>query len=231
MCESPHWRDAKDWMRCVIGRIGYVYAPGIVHFASGPIKQPKIECALPNDSVTHQAYLDQCHAMWMLVQTDDVQSRIEVQISRAASRLRIDEHRIRDVVYDATCRAALIYVLREAGDHRPFGPYAGAAVRHALKRLVHRYDTDANTVNSSELINIAATRTNNVGGSSILGQNLVDELQQIAKRANLTAKELHLLHSYYVDGKSLRDLVYDVGVSSPQTVLNIINRILERCRA
>jgi hypothetical protein len=234
--------DDIIWVRDDRGRVGQISSDGErVRYASGEQRAPKSGryVVIFDARTAEYEFAEQRRKMW--VACCDLDSLNRHVLSRMTSRrdLRYEEL-LADIGVKTLARAALLYDTTRCG-----GSLRGYAVR-CLKRAYARAlgaargDPDEGRGSTRDKNGRHYGERRSPSNDSLDGVQAPcprlggleheEQLYSIVEAAGLTASELQLLLSRYDSYETLRDLADQLDVASPQTVLNALNRILDRCR-
>lgn len=230
------------WIRDVLGRVGVLVGDRVV-YASGEQAAPADYTELLNARAAEYEFSKQRDKMWRVC--EEFQS-----LSRAvlAKLLRRTKHRpgslyyeelLQDIGLECMRRAALIHDESRC----PMRGYLHKCLTRAyakaigLERRSHgdnifRDGSDGRWLHMGDDLDMRDRgRMNDLSDPSYsVGLEDTEQLSTIVERAGLTEQDVELLLLRYDSEITLRDLAAHMNVASPQTALNIINKLLERCR-
>lgn len=203
------------WIRDEYGRIGELNEKSqVVKYAYG---EHPIRCKYVTAKDLSYEFFVQRDKMWKAVSLFDSLSR------RCLERLGVRkgsyefEELISDVGVPAVCTAVVMF------DHR-----RGAGLKTFVRKCLDRaYRRAIATRRHSTALPDQPPAAHD---QNLLGLISREQLSTIVEQAGITEDELHYLMLRYDSELSLRDLAEEMGVASPTTALNVVNRILERCR-
>lgn len=237
--------DFVTWVRDHRGRVGKLSNDQTrILYASGEQSAPLPECyGVITDAFSAQyEFSKQRDAMWAACcELDSLNRRVLARMIRARDDVKHGSLRYEELLADVGLKtmrsAALLYDAAKCGES--LRGYVGKCLRRAYARaLSGSTDPDrgyghaplpgheaGDRGNSNRLLDTVIQHSPVLGGLEH-----AEQLSTIIEAAGLTSDEVQLLLSRFDSEESLRDLADQLDVSSPQTVLNSVNRILERCR-
>lgn len=214
--------QSQRWARDSHGRVGTLVPPDRIRYASGEQRAPRAGLVEILDvCAAEYEFAKQRDAMWAACcELDSLNRRVCARFARPGT-LRYEEL-LQDVGLATMRRAVLL--------HKPEQCSLRGYVKHCLERAyskaaykrAHRQQPVDRDGERLDVLDEKSLREN--------GLDAREQLQTIVERAGLSVKDVSLLMSRFDEEATLRDLAEELDVSSPQTVLNCINRILERCR-
>lgn len=215
-----------SWIRDSRGRVGLVLPENRARFANGERRMPENCYEMRDHDLAAQLFEAQRDAMWASVkELLPVARRV---LSRLGPRPGTSRHEemLSDVGVPALCEACLLY--NEGHEaQKPLKSFASMCLRREFVKALSR---EAAGRRESLRVSLQSIARNGPNYQPSTGLEDTDQLLQIVGRAGLTAEEKDVLHWYFVRGYSLREIAEHLGKSSPQTILDTVNRILRKCR-
>lgn len=225
-------QDAEDiWVRDDRGRVGKLVGVDRVRYASGEQKRPAQFAEIPDHYAAQYEFSRQRDDMWLVVyKLDSLNRSVLARMAKrretiARGSLKYEEL-LADVGVATIRRAALLYDAAKCGSS--MRGYVSKCLKRAYARALDVGDRDPNAARGS--CERGAQNERVQLGPILGGLEHREQLSTIIEAAGLSLEEIDLLMSRYDSEVTLRDLAEQLDVSSPQTVLNCLNRILERCR-
>lgn len=211
------------WVRDHYGRIGKLHDDTIT-FAAGSKKASAVPYhVITNNPQIAQEYQSQLESMWeVVIRYDKLNRSVLSKLLRGVSRESLHYITLlNDVGVQSMCEAVLLYDSSK-GD---MSQYLRSVLTRAYRRAL-------STKGDSQVASLEDV-------SDELGVNckelgLFEDkslLSGIVTRAGLSQGEIELLMMRFDSQMSLRDIAQRINVASPQTVANMLTRIMERCRA
>lgn len=196
-----------------------------IEFASGSVRVThNMELReIPDEQSAKMQFYDQSRAMWELVaRHQDLAEKVLSRLVHGADRNSLQYvELLNDVGISTLRRAALLYKGERSGC--AFRTYARRALVLSYRKALKKGGARATHDRVDEAMECARPDHTGLTDHRVL-------LDSIAESAGLSRSEIDLLLSRFDSEESLRDIAKQIGVSSPQTVINMLNRLVQRCR-
>jgi hypothetical protein len=201
-----------------------------VRFANGEQRAPAKYRPIPNAALAEYEFADQRDKMWKFVyELDEVNRRC---LARAHWGLQVGsleyEELLADVGVKCLCKVALLYDPAKCGDN--LRAYATKCLKRAYMKALQQKRGAAKKRRETQQDESLSQLPCEAQRKTLDGLADKQQLQDIMDKAGLSAGETELLFSYFDERISLRELAQTLSVASPTSAMNILNRIMHRCR-
>lgn len=201
------------WLKDAHGRVGRIVEPGVIEYAYGTQRAPVVFTVMTSDDGEREFQMQRTEMWTQCTRLEKLSHAVLAKLGCGRDTMRHDELHC-DVGIPTLCRAA---VMHDESRGKSLEQYARWLLRNAYRRALRT--PEEHTLQAKDRIDTQQLEPS-------LGLEDREELYSM-----LEPGEVELLLARYDSGMSLKDIASEMGMSSRQTALNHINRIIERCRA